>query len=64
MKIQICKLAGTLQFGLLIGEEELLDMDSVRSEYSEVLTYMLAKYPNETLIDFDSPLHYSNREDN
>lgn len=63
MKVQIAQLAGSYQYGLLTGEEELLDVDSVRVDYTQVLIYMRAQYLNETLIDFDSPLHYSNREE-
>ena len=66
MKIQLAKVNCYPQYSVIIGDElkgehELWDCDCASHNLDDVIRAAKEKYPDEKIIMFDDPDHYSQR---
>lgn len=61
MKIQIAMSPCIPRYGIVVGEEELWDCDCASNSREDTLRLAAEQYPDERVILFDDPDHYSNQ---
>lgn len=61
MKIQIAKSPCYPPYGVVVGEQELWDCDCASGTEQGALELAKEQYPEEEVIMWDDPRHYSNQ---